>query len=1176
MYKKKDLLIILVLSAFLIISLLFLVFTRDYVSIGGERASIDNNSRTIFISIPEGSSKAQEVSFNFPFNNENIYIKPLSYGTKKIINPQEQKLTKGSSYDFKDFVFQGKIIIKTRTQKIEYDLLVTTGNLPIIKIDTADQNGNIQGVPDNKDDVERLDCKLNIFSSDISLNQSNVGIEIKTLGNTSNYEKISYSFNIKENTIKDFNPKILDFEDPKSFKLNPLNHDPSLMRIKLAYDIFNMLGNNNYLDIAPRSEYVEIFVDDDYKGVYLLEERVNKKLFNLPKYNKKDFKHSAIYEAEKTFANFTNGIQGFTQKEPDPQLDELYMDPLSELVDFIKNTPDETFNEQIGNIIDLNSAIDNQILFLLSCNQDDTALNQYIYKSNAINTSQKFLFCPGDYYISSFGIDSNSKWLESFKSFTVNVLFNRLYENPVYQQNFRARWNDLRKEMLTPENINKIIDKNFEELGDAQERNFKVIAFNSNLNDYKSPKISFDSEIKYMKEFINNRILWLDGQINKPVINALKIGSTEAKIYEDHNTIFCSLPLGSDPLQIIEYDVKLGSKVYIETKSYGIINDKPGYSEFYEYVWLMRNVGKTDQTLLLIDKPESDTVVAGIIQINGLALNLDVRDKFGIRSIFLFDGPVIGNGTFLGKANIRLPRQNITNFLKNPFYKNSGFEFEINTLNLTNGIHEFYIYVFTRTGQFSFYTLPLEVNNKGNISGKVEITSGQKFDFRDYIFHGSMIVEEDNTSKEYDLWITTGSLPVANISTDISDLNINEMIEGKIKIIDSSQYFEGNIGIKLRGWTSNQFEKKQYRIEIMDVNGNPKNISLLGLPKENDWILFGPYIDKSLIRNAVAFKLSNEIGLYAPRNVFMELFIGDIENTGNYSGVYSLTESIKADKNRVDIAKVSDIAANNPNINSTYSYDKGIKNEFILEITQPDKVRTDDVVIKTYNGTVLEIKYPNKYEISKEQKKWLTGYLNEFLKLLYSDDFNDPIKGYYRYVDMDSLVDYVIINELFKNFDTFNYSTLITIDIDGKIKFGPVWDFDFSTGKIYYTGFLAGNSMTEPEYDKAKEYNLATGWTYTKKQWATRFFMDDYFTNKLNVRWKELRKSVLSDQSIEDIIDVYVKELSDAQARNFNRWDFWSIVPFGEPDSYIEEIDRMRVWLKDRAEWLDKNVESRL
>ena len=284
------------------------------------------------------------------------------------------------------------------------------------------------------------------------------------MGNTSNYEKISYSFNIKEKTIKNFTPKILDFEDSKSFKLNPLNLDPSLMRIKLAYDIFNMLADNDHLDIAPKSEYIEVFVDDDYKGVYLLEERVNKKLFNLPKYNKKDIKHSVIYEAEETFADFTNGIQGFTQKEPDPLQNEPYMEPLRNLVDFIKNAPKETFNEQIGSIIDLNNAIDNQILFLLSCNQDDTALNQYIYKSNAANTSRKFFFCPGDYYISSFGIDSDRLSLESFKSFTGNALFDRLYENPEYQQNFKARWNNLRKEILTPENISKIIDKNIENL----------------------------------------------------------------------------------------------------------------------------------------------------------------------------------------------------------------------------------------------------------------------------------------------------------------------------------------------------------------------------------------------------------------------------------------------------------------------------------------------------------------------------------------------------------------------------------------------------------------------------------------------------------------------------------------------------------------------------------------
>ncbi|MGZ5472011.1 MAG: CotH kinase family protein, partial [Nitrososphaeraceae archaeon] len=316
MFKKKDIPVIILLFVILIAAILFWASYRETFKIGKTAAFIDNSSKTIIVNLEDNSDKKQVISFNFPFNNENIYIKPVSYGTKKIINSYEQKLTDGLPYDFKDFIFQGKIIKKTGDQKIEYNLLVTSGNLPIIKIDTADQKGSIQGIPSNKDGSARLECKLNIISSESGFNQSNVGIEINTLGNASNQEKISYSFNIKENTIKNFTPKILDFEDSKSFKLNPLKLDPSLMRIKLSYDIFNMLKDKDHMDIASKSEYVEVFVDNEYKGVYLLEERVNNKLFNLPKYKKKDLKHSVIYEAEETFANFTNGIQGFTQKEP--------------------------------------------------------------------------------------------------------------------------------------------------------------------------------------------------------------------------------------------------------------------------------------------------------------------------------------------------------------------------------------------------------------------------------------------------------------------------------------------------------------------------------------------------------------------------------------------------------------------------------------------------------------------------------------------------------------------------------------------------------------------------------------------------------------------------------------------------------------------------------------------
>ena len=130
MYKKKDLLIVLGLSAALIASLLFFIFTRDSISIGGQRISIDNRNRTIFISLPERSSATQEISFNFLFKNKNVYIKKLSYGSEKIEDPVEEKINSGTVFDFGSYISHSKLIVKSTGSNIEYDLWITTGDIP--------------------------------------------------------------------------------------------------------------------------------------------------------------------------------------------------------------------------------------------------------------------------------------------------------------------------------------------------------------------------------------------------------------------------------------------------------------------------------------------------------------------------------------------------------------------------------------------------------------------------------------------------------------------------------------------------------------------------------------------------------------------------------------------------------------------------------------------------------------------------------------------------------------------------------------------------------------------------------------------------------------------------------------------------------------------------------------
>ena len=147
------------------------------------------------------------------------------------------------------------------------------------------------------------------------------------------------------------------------------------------------------------------------------------------------------------------------------------------------------------------------------------------------------------------------------------------------------------------------------------------------------------------------------------------------------------------------------------------------------------------------------------------------------------------------------------------------------------------------------------------------------------------------------------NLPIIEINTNGQTIQNSTKITADMGIIyngerqrnymtDPYNNYDGKIGIEIRGSSSTQFPKKQYALETRDAMGNNLNVSLLGLPAENDWILYAVYNDKSLLRDVLAFKLSNAMGRYASRSRFCELVLN-----GDYRGVYVLLEKIKRDKN---------------------------------------------------------------------------------------------------------------------------------------------------------------------------------------------------------------------------------------------------------------------------------------
>ena len=167
--------------------------------------------------------------------------------------------------------------------------------------------------------------------------------------------------------------------------------------------------------------------------------------------------------------------------------------------------------------------------------------------------------------------------------------------------------------------------------------------------------------------------------------------------------------------------------------------------------------------------------------------------------------------------------------------------------------------------------------------------------------------------------LTESNLPIIVIDTDGEEITSEGKAEGIMKVYykedgsmnsinDEPNDYNGAIEIKLRGQTSLiLFDKKSYRFETVNVEGKDSTVNLLGMPKESDWILHGPFSDKSLMRNALLYTMADDILSYAPRVQMVEIIVND-----DYKGVYLFTEKIKRDDSRVDIAnlKKSDIEGN--------------------------------------------------------------------------------------------------------------------------------------------------------------------------------------------------------------------------------------------------------------------------
>ena len=411
------------------------------------------------------------------------------------------------------------------------------------------------------------------------------------------------------------------------------------------------------------------------------------------------------------------------------------------------------------------------------------------------------------------------------------------------------------------------------------------------------------------------------------------------------------------------------------------------------------------------------------------------------------------------------------------------------------------------------------------------------------------------------------------IITSKKEISDDPKVAALLKITQNdSLLVETAIGIELRGALSQSFDKKSYGFECRNQENKGKKVSFFGMSEDEDWVLHGPMNDRSLIRNPLAYSLSNQIGKYAAKSQFVEL-----EINGNYKGLYLLMEKLKRDSLRINIKKLKKEDVSPEKITGGYvlKIDKTTGND------SDDSNYTDEnsfVSHYDYKGrpsrkasTYFLYDYPKAKNINLLQRNYIQKYMHDFEQSLLSDNFKDEKMGYRNFIDADSFVDYFILTELFQNHDGYRLSTYLQKDRGKKLQMGPIWDIDIAFGSD--NGFCDGMNRHAWVF----QYNqYCSGDSWLVPFWWKRLITDTYFKEKLLMRWQQLRKTQLSDNQLYSTVEEFNKKITDGNlvTRNFERWDILNeqIVPNSTRGSHEKEITRMKIWLKTHARWIDENI----
>ncbi|MFA6948371.1 MAG: CotH kinase family protein [Eubacteriales bacterium] len=434
------------------------------------------------------------------------------------------------------------------------------------------------------------------------------------------------------------------------------------------------------------------------------------------------------------------------------------------------------------------------------------------------------------------------------------------------------------------------------------------------------------------------------------------------------------------------------------------------------------------------------------------------------------------------------------------------------------------------------------------------------------------------------------NLPVVYINTASGEpvTSKTDYIAGEMRIALSGEYADnvssyteafGGIEIRGRGNSTWWQDKKPYKIKL------DESADLLGMGESRHWVLLANAFDGTSLRNILSYDLSGELGLIYCQSRPCELIFN-----GEYAGLYVLCESVRVEENRVDIYSWDDTAKDAADAAAVkYSLSKkdkkaledamsadlswittGVFGDYdiaacydleSLDLTGGYLLELDeyyDEVSKftTSHDVPIMVDTPEYASTNDEMMNYISSYIQSMEDAVYSPDgYNSEGKHYSEYIDMDSFIDYWIVNQTFKSVELLFKSCFMYKDTGGLLTFGPVWDMDWSSGNH---ANLVDSSATYNEWNHSESQD--------REYWYRALYDDPWFVARLQDRWWEIHDKI--DACAARIASL-AEYLAPAANKNIGIWG-----KIGGWD-YAQEVDALSGWLKARVEWMDNQLSKR-